>query len=79
MIQSKDERVVSKGTENDVDQRNSESLDEILSAWSYSDADTSRYKSAGRKSPGVMDKRLGGLGLMSAFTPLHAFTVPRVN
>ena len=79
MIQTQVDRVVSKGTENDVDQLNSESLDEILSSGSDSDADTSRYKSDGSKSTGVMDKRLGGLGLMSAFTRLHAFTVPRVN
>ena len=79
MIQTQVDRVVSKGTENDVDQLNSESLDDILSSGSDSDADTSRYKSDGRKSPGVMDKHLGGLGLMSAFTRLHAFTVPHVN
>ena len=57
----------------------SESIDEILSSGSDSDADNRRGKTNGITSLGLMDMRTGGLGLMSAFTRLHALAPPSVH
>mmetsp|Transcript_2047 Transcript_2047/g.7738 ORF Transcript_2047/g.7738 Transcript_2047/m.7738 type:complete len:509 (-) Transcript_2047:1688-3214(-) len=57
----------------------SESIDEILSSGSDSDADNRRGETNGITSLGLMDMRTGGLGLMSAFTRLHALAPPSVH
>ena len=63
----------------DTEHHDSESIDEILSSGSDSDANNGREKTDGITNLGLMHVHMGGLGLMSAFTRLHEFTAPTVH
>ena len=72
-------KALSDDKERDTEHHDSESIDEILSSGSDSDANNGREKTDGITNLGLMHVHMGGLGLMSAFTRLHEFTAPTVH